>query len=141
MSAGARWTRRAALWVLASIGIGMLVRRAWPWPPDTAVRTDGNIGGPPETDRAHEWKRAGRVGAAYLRLHPDEADEARLRSVLGLAGTSTPDDLAASQLHELAARHRDDFLAGRVVRIESWLLSVTESRLAAWIHLQASHTG
>ncbi len=78
------------------------------------------------------------MGAAYLELHPEEADAAHLRRALGLGDT----DLAvlmrasAAPLRERLDRsHRDDFRHARVVKLDGWTFSQTELRLAALAQL------
>ncbi|MEL7210088.1 MAG: hypothetical protein AAGK32_17975 [Actinomycetota bacterium] len=73
-----------------------------------------------------------RIGRRHREEHPDEDDVVVLREHLGLeegelAGT---DDLAS--FAELAA---EDYGAGRTVRLDGWVLSVTEARAAALLSL------
>jgi hypothetical protein len=68
---------------------------------------------------------AARVGRAYLRLAPAMA---------------SPDHLAAARElpAHLAALQRDDFLRGRTVRLEGWILARTEAQLCALTALHAA---
>ena len=68
------------------------------------------------------------VGAAYLRLHLEEADAERLTALLG---ADLGDDEGAALASRLAARQRADFGAGRTVVVEGWVLSLTEARICA----------
>ena len=80
---------------------------------------------------------AGRLGRAYLTAHPAELDLQRLvDGVLGpmrLSGGA--DAIDSTPEAELIARIRrlviDDYLAGRIVDIDGWVLSITEARLYA----------
>ncbi len=75
------------------------------------------------------------IGSAYLKLTPDEEDRNLL--VERLAG----DDLEewerlarrdpAALRERVLARHLEDFQRDRVVRLNGWVLSKTEARLAA----------
>ena len=65
---------------------------------------------------------AGAVGSAYLRAYPNDV-------LLGIHGP------ARLPRAEIAIRVRDDFAAGRVVMVDRWMLSETEARLCAMVHL------
>ena len=78
---------------------------------------------------------AAAVGRAYLADHPDEADRDRLAAQLG-AGLRCQDcDPARSDTARLRAglarQLRADFGQSRVVRVDGWVLSLTEARLCA----------
>ena len=75
------------------------------------------------------------IGRAYLQSYPREADALRLedqiaRGIAGgrmlLATTSKPE---VSKL--LTDRIRQDFATDQVVKVQGWILSVTEARLCA----------
>ena len=70
------------------------------------------------------------LGAAYLRLRPQEASVELLlnRSGFGGAGGDAP----------WTALHRDDFRCDRVVRLGGWTLSETELRLCAVVYLSSA---
>ena len=80
---------------------------------------------------------AGLLGRAYMTAHPAELDVQRLvDGVLGpmrLSGGA--DAIDSTPEAELIARIRrvviDDYLAGRIVNIDGWVLSITEARLYA----------
>ena len=70
-----------------------------------------------------------RLGEAYLRERPDEADRTLLLKELGpglenIAGIS---DLTK----RFRARIGEDFAAGRTIILDGWMLSETECRLCA----------
>lgn len=69
-----------------------------------------------------------RIGRAYLRLRPREARAKVLRRKLAADGVT---GVPRAQLAAAAARIADDYATGRVVRLDAWVLSVTEARLAA----------
>ncbi len=80
---------------------------------------------------------AGRLGRSYLTAHPAELDFQRLADgVLGPFRLPAPAD-AIDSIPEsvLIARARrvvaDDYVSGRVVHIDGWVLSITEARLYA----------
>ncbi len=79
-----------------------------------------------------------RVGSAYLRATPKEADLATLtarltpsrRSSTRWWSTATPESFRS----EMQQRIRGDFAAGRVVDLEGWVFSRSGARLAAlWV--------
>lgn len=80
---------------------------------------------------------AGRLGRSYLSAHPAELDSQRLADgVLGpLRLPAAADAIDSTPETVLIARARrvvvDDYVAGRVVDIDGWVLSITEARLYA----------
>ena len=80
---------------------------------------------------------AGRLGRSYLTAHPGELDLHRLvEDVLRpLRLPAAVDAIDSSPEAVLIGRARrvvmDDYLAGRVVNIDGWVLSITEARLYA----------
>ena len=80
-----------------------------------------------------DWRRAAQVGRAYLRLVPEEGDLERLVTLIAEQvpdfATRAPD---AAELRRGVARSvQEDFANGRVTRVQGWVLSRTEARLAA----------
>jgi len=80
---------------------------------------------------------AGRLGRAYLTAHPVELDLQRLvNGVLGpmrLSGgadaiDSTPEAALIVRVRRVVI---GDYLAGRTVNVNGWVLSITEARLYA----------
>ena len=75
------------------------------------------------------------VGAEYLKKYPQEADARLLqdRIAAGLAGgyaaLAQASDSAIRQL--IADRVRQDFETEQIVKLQGWILSVTEARLCA----------
>ncbi len=84
-----------------------------------------------------DFAAAGRLGRAYLTAHPAELDLQRLvEDVLGsLRLQAAAGAIDSSSEAVMIARARrvviDDYLAGRVVNIDGWVLSITEARLYA----------
>lgn len=80
---------------------------------------------------------AGRLGRAYLAAHPDEREPRRLVvELLGSLGLSKErhavDSVPAARWSTRAREVvTEDYLAGRVVPVDGWVLSVTEARLYA----------
>jgi hypothetical protein len=86
--------------------------------------------------------RVARLGKAYLRRHPAEASRSRLAELIEAAdGGSLHSALTQGELAmqtALGEVYKRDFEAERVVRVEGWVLSLTEARLHAWRHLIAA---
>lgn len=82
--------------------------------------------------------RPGGLGYRYLEMRPEEANPLLLAGLLGLpvavSRASSAIDLAALR-RRLHVRHREDFRRGGVLDLEGWILSATELRLAALLHL------
>src|SRR5262249_51220264 len=95
---------------------------------DTYARLDARIG-----------LRVANLGEAYLRCNPVEASHLRLAGLIGcLHGGSLRPTLARGEQAMQAALsdvYRSDFEAGRVIRVEGWVMSLTEARLHAWRRL------
>jgi hypothetical protein len=82
---------------------------------------------------------AAEVGRRYLRAAPQEASVRRLVAAIA-AGSGDGAGERAGRLDalgpaalraELAGRIRADFAVGRLVRLDGWMLSATETRLMA----------
>lgn len=73
-----------------------------------------------------------RVGRRYREVRPEEDDAAVLLGLLAVdpEAVSSPGDLRS-----LSAEVLDDYGAGRTVRLDGWVLSVTEGRAAALLSL------
>jgi hypothetical protein len=82
------------------------------------------------------------VGRAYLAGHPGEADRDWLAAQLGADLRCQDCDPARSDAARLRAglarQLRADFAQSRVVRVDGWVLSVTEARLCALAALTAA---
>jgi hypothetical protein len=83
-------------------------------------------------------ERAAIVGREYLRLRPEDNDERRLTELLGLT-ESHATELRQSDVLTMRCkfllRHQHDFRTGKVVNFHGWILSATELRLCALLHL------
>lgn len=126
-------TRRALLHWFLLIGIGLPTarRRAAADPPGRESNASLlNIMKHPE--------RAAIVGEEYLRLRPDQNDERLLSESLGLTearlATLDGSDLASVR-DQVLRRHQQDFQSGEVVLFHGWILSATELRWCALVHL------
>lgn len=78
---------------------------------------------------------AARVGGHYLRMVPGERSIDTLVALV-LQGLADPDSLMQAADPDrirsaILGSVRDDFAHGRVARVEGWVLSHTEARLAA----------
>lgn len=76
-----------------------------------------------------------RVGAAYLGTAPEAADPSIVIERMRRHGDALVRALETSsprQVRRLVARDvREDFAQGRIVKVDGWLLSLTEARLCA----------
>ena len=115
-------TRRELLWTAARLGAG-----------GTLVLTLGGCGSETSCSEVEIrlssllGERALPVGAAYLRMHPEERNgDALVAALLGDAA-----GVPADATPIVAERIRSDFERGRVVDLHGWRLSRTECRLAA----------
>ncbi len=82
--------------------------------------------------------RARRIGRAWLRAHPEEADRIALERLLA----PLPDAVRRAEslrdpklLEWLRERQRADFAADHIVELVGWWLSQTEARLCAYLSL------
>jgi len=123
--------------LLAAGGVAALAR------PGRALAGIGGIPGGDALGRVVRVPESARVvGRAYLRREPAEANAARLRERI-LADLGLDADAAAAsadrELRErLRHRVRADFAAGRIVKLDGWILSLTEVRLSALVALERS---
>jgi hypothetical protein len=133
MSAG--FTRRGFLVGLAAGIVGAAIGLRLYWSRGSAARDARRLAG---TLRHRD--SAAVLGRLYLDTAPQEADAARLVTLIGAAkgpelppvSTATDESLRAS----LEARIRNDFINGDTVAVNGWLLSITEARLCALVSLQ-----
>jgi hypothetical protein len=120
-----------ALWTARSHGAWARLRRG-PHP-DAAERLLSAVARP---------KNAAVVGRRYLAGHPQEADRRWLAGELGAdlrrQGCDPRRTDAAGLRAGLARQVRADFACSRVVRVDGWVLSVTEARLCALAALTAA---
>lgn len=79
---------------------------------------------------------AARLGQRYLDDTPQEADATRLIALIGTVPAVGESDAALRA--RLQARIRQDFIDGDTVAVDGWLLSRTEARLCALVHLMHS---
>lgn len=79
----------------------------------------------------HAGESTRRVGRAYLRAHPDEAQPEHLAEAL-TRSLGVPASAGRAELASLAARAIQHELRSRIIiRLEGWIASPTEARLAA----------
>jgi hypothetical protein len=71
---------------------------------------------------------AARLGRHYLEAHPAEADIANLLDLLGVKPAATR---RSALRRVIAARRVDDLVAGRMVRVDGWVMARTEARACA----------
>lgn len=96
---------------------------------------------PPEGARwralSQQQISAASLGAQYVRQQPGEGEIQHLLSSLGLPRGvgAVPDAELKEHRDRLRRLHREDFLTGRVYELSGWILSRTELRLAALVHL------
>lgn len=117
---GKSWTRRSVLAAGFGVLAGLLLWVAGRWHPGEAAPSDPLVG------VLHHPEAAARVGGRVLAQHPRWNDAGLLRRALegGLDGKG-------SLAQQLARNIRGDFEAGRVVRVDDWVLGSTEARIYA----------
>jgi hypothetical protein len=71
------------------------------------------------------------IGKSYRTTTPAEAEEQKLISLLNTDGSQ-----ASDPAHQLDAKARQDYAAGKTVTIDGWMISVTEARQCALYSLQ-----
>ena len=97
-----------------------------------------NSGRPAVLDDIVRWLSpdAARVGERYLQLHSAEADlDTLAQLLLDRIPNAGRDDLP----RELSRAVQEDFARGDLMNLDGWLLSRTEVRLCAVVHLAGSH--
>jgi hypothetical protein len=103
---------------------------------DSASPEDtGADSGPPPTPGS-PTEAIALVGAAYLAGASDENDEAQLRSLLPTLTAVSADELV-DQFGTLQDPVQTDFAEDRTASVDGWILSLTEARAAALVHLVA----
>lgn len=83
-----------------------------------------------------------RLGEAYRVAHPGESTRETLNAYIDEALNAAPSvggaDNTAAQIEALQQRVRSEYRQGEVVRLEGWVLSVTEARLYALVALESA---
>ena len=119
-----------------ALGSGLLpllrTRRGW------AVSLEPHGDRPLEqrlVDMLNHRRSAHRIGSIYLGNTPGEANARVLTDLIVTDIFDRQEDLHQMTLDDIRKRFQDrtrqDFAAGRVVRLEGWLIAVTEARLCA----------
>ena len=130
MSTHEQIRRRQFLAGAGGLGAALLVRSAGHWFPRS-----GDIDGVRLAGLLESTESAGAVGAEYLRVVPAEntADVLTARLIGGLpAERATLRRATDGELRQvLAVSAREDFLAGRTIELDGWVVSLTEARLCA----------
>jgi hypothetical protein len=99
--------------------------------------TDDGDGGGANVPAGSPTEAIALVGAAYLAGAPeDEADAEHLRTLLPSLTAPSATGIV-DQLPSLRDSVRADFGADRVADVDGWILSLTEARAAALVHLVA----
>lgn len=87
-------------------------------------------------DTVADRQAAARLGAAYLTGHADEGDPEGLAAAIvdaaGIDPKAAPMPSPAQLLGALDRAVRADYVAGRTVVVDRWLLSRTEARVYAY---------
>lgn len=81
------------------------------------------------------------VGREYLRLRPEEADASRLLDLVAASLRPSPGPAPARLGAAVARQVASDFAEERVVRLQGWVVSVTEARLCAAATLAGAQPG
>jgi hypothetical protein len=116
-------TRRSALAVAGLLVLGGLAQ-AFRWPrvistADVARRVAALFG---------DLSGARTLGSQYLKAHTEEADLAILLDLLGAESDAIEPEALR---RKIAQRLAGDFLAGRIVHVDGWVLARTEARACA----------
>jgi hypothetical protein len=115
--------RRSLLWVFAVAGAAFQCRRAFAGSRDA---------GPAQLARPVQSGESVRaIGRAYLRTEPLEAQRESLEKLLRERLSTEKGDVAT----RFAKARGRDFLEGRTVHLDGWILSRTEARLCALVTL------
>jgi len=129
-----RFTRRTFLAGLAAGIVGAALGLRLYWSGGNATREAMRL-----TGMLRHPDSAALLGRLYLDKNPQEADAARLVTLIGATQdpalppvTAAPDESLRSSLEE---RIRNDFIDGDTVAVDGWLLSITEVRLCALVSL------
>jgi hypothetical protein len=120
--------RRMLAWLAAATGVLLAA-------PGLACSSDDPHAAPATTSQPREDLLAAvqHVGTAYLRAHPDEADEATLLAGLPKGIDADGDALVLMRAVEDAVAA--DYANGRVVVVDGWRLAQTGARVAALVSL------
>lgn len=120
-------TRRTFCHIAASLIVSILVRQKAAASSDPLTRRLSNVLG--------DTHSATVVGWAYLRAFPSDADQSRLVELLCSGSADRQKELAGADDEKLRSllllQQRYDFEHGRVVQVQGWILSQTESWLCA----------
>ena len=88
----------------------------------------------------HDRATVDMLGATYLERRPTEADPERLRALLGLPQeplVGRPRKQTRRLLITALEHQRADFRDGNVLVLHGWVMTVSELRLFALIHLES----
>ena len=120
-------TRRAVLRGLVAGGVSAVFIS-----PLVVACTDdgGSSASDPQAQAGGTQEGIANIGRRYRQERPEEDDREVLIERLGIGAITSPDDLRA-----LDGQIAEDYGAGRTVRIDGWVLSVTECRAAALLSL------
>lgn len=128
--------RRSAMRLLASIGLAGSTR------PQEILAGISRSVKDPGFDTVNGFfsnlESASYLGAAYLRIRPEEADFRHLCQALGIPRSSEgpAGKVPGGRLAEsITQKHRADFRNARVLKLAGWSLSYTELRLSALVYL------
>lgn len=134
MSKATRMTRREFLTLTLGAGFLWLIRSRLPssvaaWLDGRSLLTSRLISLFKHQDSARI------VGLEYLQSYPGEADEYVLTDLISAGFTGGSELLSRADEHELrellVREMRQDFEVEKVVKLQGWILSVTEARLCA----------
>lgn len=122
-----RPSRREVLRGLAASGLGAGLIGSL-----VAACTDNTGSGASDGDSAMTESEAAiiRIGRRYREERPDEDDREVLLDQLGVGAAAGADFLPS-----LDAQMAEDYRSDRTVRIDAWVLSLTEGRAAALVSL------
>jgi hypothetical protein len=130
--------RRRFLTTTLCVGLFVLARPCHPWSTLATPWMENTLGSGLGQILKHTAS-ARIIGQEYLREAPQEADVQTLARLLWVDFPQNSTGLREVNTVELRARlrlrTRQDFEEGRIVRLQSWMVAVTEARLCALVSL------
>ncbi|HBY96447.1 MAG TPA: hypothetical protein DEP84_21305 [Chloroflexi bacterium] len=138
MSAEAGIRRRELLTIALWLGLATRLRPSVQWSAPAARPQLDSLSA--SVAGLLKYKESARiVGRTYLQNVPQEADAQTLVNLLSLGpvhNNSESRNATTNTLRELLQlRMRQDFEEGQIVKLQGWILSVTEARLCALVAL------
>jgi hypothetical protein len=107
----------------ATRGLLLVADTVWPAPLDERIAR-----------LFSDRESARRIGVAYLAAYPGEASRSHLIERLGAVDRAGGGSPSGDELRRrIDEARRADFAAGRIVRVDGWVLAETEARCCALV--------